>query len=261
MNIVDTDLTVEEHEKLSMIRAHSEENFDFILDNNYTGRVDEEHMEEIIRSLKVSFVNQRSICMRDFGKGLNLYGIHDLILCNPDLFSTFFLIDFEKDMIPDSNYLFSLLKPVYSEMCASKGLVEELMMDNFQDMLNSIEDSPIEGFEAATAWAFDDKEGTKETCKGREAEEHFEKVPVTVPGIMGWLTGMRHKTLCKADEEIIVHFDHDCLDRNAKHTVCYPVVGACGRELFLPVAHMKTPQAFQDIFIMAYCKSQAFDRH
>ena len=215
-------------------------------------------MEDIIRSLKVSFVNQRFLCTREV---LNLYEIHDLVMCNPHLSSRFFFIDFEKYMVPDSNYLFSSVKPVYSKTCTNKRSVEELMIHHFQDMLNSIEDLPIERFAAATAWAFDDEEGTKEPCKGKEADEHFEKAPVTIPGIIGWLTGMPLKTLGKADEEIIVYFDHDCLDRNVKQTVCYPVVGACGRELFLPVAHMKVPHAFHDVFIMAYCKSQAFDRH
>ena len=40
MNIMDAGLTAEEDEKLSMISVNLEENFDFILDNNYPRPMD-----------------------------------------------------------------------------------------------------------------------------------------------------------------------------------------------------------------------------
>ena len=74
---------------------------------------------------------------------------------------------------------------------------------------------------------------------------------------MGWLTGQKHKEAYGAKPTITVHFDHGCLERNPKHTVCYPLVGACGRDLTLPVAHMRTKEQFEEIFVTGFCMGQA----
>ena len=260
MNVKDTELTQEELEKLSLIRTNVKEHTDSIVDSNYTGRIDDDHIEEILRSVKVTFVNERALCMREFGKGLDLYGIQEVMRSNPDLLRKFFVKDLQENMLPDANYLFSLMRPAYSEAGTNRRSVEEAVMDNFQDMLMNVEDTSVEGFEAAVA-GYDVQTDATETCEKEESADVFEKAEVSIPGMVGWLTGMRHKTLDKDDHEISVTFDHDCMERNVNHTVCFPVVGACGRELTLPVAHMKTLQCFQDIFVMAFSKSQAFGRH
>lgn len=74
---------------------------------------------------------------------------------------------------------------------------------------------------------------------------------------MGWLTGQKHRQAYGEKPTITVHFDHECLKRNPKHTICYPLVGACGRDLTLPVAHMQTKEQFENIFVTGFCMGQA----
>ena len=76
----------------------------------------------------------------------------------------------------------------------------------------------------------------------------------TSAGVMGWLTGQKHKPI---DGELIrvnVKFDHDCLLRNPDHRLCFPVVGACAKEIMLPIAHMKTPEGCKELFMLAISK-------
>ena len=51
---------------------------------------------------------------------------------------------------------------------------------------------------------------------------------LTPAGVMGWLTGQKHKPISGEQISITVKFDHDCLIRNPKHQICFPVVGARG---------------------------------
>ena len=79
-------------------------------------------------------------------------------------------------------------------------------------------------------------------------KEVLETADLSVAGIMGWLTGQKHKQAHGNKPTITVHFDHEWHKRNPNHTVCYPLVGACGRDLTLPVAHMQTKEQFEEIF-------------
>ena len=66
-----------------------------------------------------------------------------------------------------------------------------------------------------------------------------EKTPDLSPsGISKWLTGQRHKSLNCEKVEITVDFDHECLNRDPDHKICFPIVGACGKNILLPVSHM-----------------------
>ena len=57
---------------------------------------------------------------------------------------------------------------------------------------------------------------------------------------------------------ITVKFDHDCVIRNPKHQICPPVVRACAKEVTFPIAHMKTQEAFNEVFMLALPKGQSF---
>ena len=50
-----------------------------IFEHGYTGVVDDDHMNEILRSLKVS----RSLYMKEFLTGMSTYGLAELILKVP----------------------------------------------------------------------------------------------------------------------------------------------------------------------------------
>ena len=258
LNIQDKDLTAEEHIILGNVREDCTKHLDFIVENGYSGQVTNDHVDEIISSIKVSFVSRRSLYMNEFKVGLNTYGLGDLISSHPDICNKLFLQDYHAETVPDGNYLITLLRPRYSPEATSKRSVEESLMDHMQDLLISFEDKKITGMSAPVAWRDDDDE-IVETCAtgNAETEEVLETADISVAGIMGWLTGQKHKEAYGGKPTITVHFDHGCLERNPKHTVCYPLVGACGRDLTLPVAHMRTKEQFEEIFVTGFCMGQA----
>ena len=62
--------------------------------------------------------------------------------------------------------------------------------------------------------------------------------------------------------EIIVHFDHECLNRILDHKICFRIVGVCGKNILLPVSHMiSSTEEFEWIFfLLTSCKGQVFSR-
>ena len=265
MNISSHDLTARENMRLEEIRGDCNKYTDLIFDNNYTGVIDEDHIEEIIRSLKVSFVTKRSLYMKEFMIGLNSYGLADIIRKYPEKCQPLFVNgDLKKGLMPDADYLFSALQPVYSEQGSSRKCIEEKMMDYFQDTLNAFEDERMTGHLSAVAWRdfkADDEDHEKEDeQKGQENPESFESASMNIPGVMGWLTGTQHKPINGEKLKVTVCFDHDCMQRNAKHTICFPQVSACARMITFPVAHMQSYEKFRELFVIAYCKGQAFGK-
>jgi hypothetical protein len=197
--------------------------------------------------------------------GLNCYGLADLIKKHPDKCQPLFVNGDLKDLTPDADYLFSVMVPIYSKEGSSKKCIEENMMDNFQDTLNAFEDENMTGQFAAIAWNDeqnddDDEDAKKEAKQWVQAKELFENPSLNIPGVMGWLTGLQHKPINGEKLKVTVNFDHDCLERNAKHTICFPVVSACARRITFPVAHMQDKDKFKEIFIIAYCKGQSFGK-
>ena len=59
---------------------------------------------------------------------------------------------------------------------------------------------------------------------------------------------------------IDVKFNHYCITDNSNHRICFPVVGACAKEIPFPVAHMKTADEFNEVFIIALSKRQSFGK-
>ena len=155
----------------------------------------------------------------------------------------------------DANYLFSSLHPEYAEEGSSRRNVEESTMDLLQDFLFHLEDDPnakCSGYAEAMASCED---------TGKEAAGSKEELllpDLTPAGVLGWLTGQKHKPISGEQISITVKFDHDCLVRNPKHQICFPVVRACAKEVTFPIAHMKTQEAFNEVFILALSKGQSF---
>ena len=71
-NIIDDDISHTEKETIERVKEDCKEYENFILDNNYTGLVRQANIDEIVRSLNVSFVSQRSIYMKECSKGLSI---------------------------------------------------------------------------------------------------------------------------------------------------------------------------------------------
>lgn len=124
-------------------------------------------------------------------------------------------------------------------------------MDSFQDLLFSLEDgNNIPSYEEAIVC----DESTESSA------DHYQVADTSVPGVLGWLTGQKHRPINGEKLVITVNFNHDCLQQNPEHKICFPVVSACAKEITLPVEHMKTPSTFKEVFMIALCKGQSFAR-
>ena len=124
------------------------------------------------------------------------------------------------------------------------------MMDFLQDLLFGLEDKP-DGYAETLVTCEDDSTSTADEVQD---EEQLIFHDCTAAGVMGWLTGRKHKPLNGEPLMITVKFNHDCMVDNPDYTICYPTVRGCSKEISLPVAHMKTPEAFNgDGFIYGGC--------
>ena len=94
-------------------------------------------------------------------QGLALYGIDELLKKAPGLCKYYFVRGLIQDNI-DANYLFSCMQPEYSEPGSSRRTLEEKVVDNFQDFLNSIEDTKVTGYSAPVAWNYKDEDEEKQ---------------------------------------------------------------------------------------------------
>ena len=212
----------------------------------------------------VSFVSRRSLFLKEFAKGLELFGLATAVKRNVDLCKKLFVNDTDANNV-DAHYVVSVMKPLYSPEGTSRRVTEEGVIDNFQDLLMQMEDENMTGYSEIMAWNQEDnlQDEDQHEAQQSEAEDtcspaQFHSAMLTPAGVLGWLTGQRHRPINGDELAITVMFDHDCLQRNPKHGICFPVVSACGRVVTLPVNHMATPEDFKSVFTLAYCKSQAF---
>ena len=255
----DNDITPGEKVNLDNIISDLINNRSTVIDHGYTGKIDQEHISDIRRSVIVSLVTKRQLYLSEFMKGLEMYGLAEMVKQHPEEFKQYFVIGQTQPV--DANFVFSLMKPRYSEEGSTWKEIEKNMMDMFQDFLNLSEDSDemVTGYSEAVSWNYLETDECPQPCYGGE-DEKFQLPEISVPGLLGWLTGQQHRPINGDPLNIFVNFDHDCLVRKPDHTICFPCVGACGRELTLPVSHLKDEENFKTIFITALSKEQSFTR-
>ena len=149
------------------------------------------------------------------------------------------------------------MQPMFSAPGSSRQLKEK-MMDNFQDLLMALDDGEISGYTSLSVWNDSKRLGDKDIAvDGESMTEKFE-VYLSFAGIMKWLTGQKHRQLNGEKVKIQAIFDHECLTRNPVHSLCLPLVGACGRVIAFPVSHMKDYESFKEVFLLGYSKRQEF---
>lgn len=263
---LDEHLTPSDIELIDQIKSDVSKHQDTIIDHGYTGIINEANSKSIMASIVVSLLSKRIICLKEFGRGMNLYGLTDIIRNYPQVTRSLFVRGQDNEV--DADYLVSLLKAELSEEGSNRRVVEEAMMDYFQDFLMGTEDERVTGYTEALVWASNkcgnnnesdgsvDDEGDEGSCVSMR--DGFITPDITPAGVLGWLTGAKHREISSADLSIMVKFDHDCLTRNPKHSLCFPVVGACGRTIIFPVMHMNTQESFKEVFLLGFSKSQAF---
>ena len=152
----------------------------------------------------------------------------------------------------DANYVVSCLIPCYSEV------VEEEILDHFQDLLISLEDERVMSYTEDLAWNNGDDWDSLLDAEDKDERGSCQAPDLTPGGILKWLTGQKHVPINGENIKIQVYFDHDCITANNMNTICFPVVGSCACDITLPVHHMKGDEEFKRVFLLAFCKSQAF---
>jgi len=83
---------------------------------------------------------------------------------------------------------------------------------------------------------------------------------LTVKGLLGWLTGQKHRPLYGPELKITVKFKHNCDLTFPGHIICFPIVSACIKELTIPTQNCKSYEEFKENFTTAYSNGQAFGR-
>lgn len=252
-------LTAADQSIINQIREDVTPHQEMIIEHGYTGNIDQEHVDDIVQSIIISIVTRQVVIMKEFMEGLHLYGLAKIVLSNPEVCKPLFVKAAGAQDQVDANYLFSLVQPMYSTPGSSRRQVEESIMDHLQDFLISLEDDQnITGYASPVTWNYEDQ---------KESDQHpiqplekFETPELKPSGIMGWLTGQKHRPLNGEELVIIASFDHDCFANNPNHKICFPNVRACAREITFPSAHMSTYEEFRHVFTIAYCKGQAFGR-
>ena len=71
--------------------------------------------------------------MKEFMIGLQSYDLDNLIKSHPETCRSLFVNVNLEYLIPDSDYLFSIMTPLYATESAAKWLIEEKVMDHLQD--------------------------------------------------------------------------------------------------------------------------------
>eukprot|EP00794_Sanderia_malayensis_P016405 gene16405-18042_t len=220
---IDKFLSEFDNRMFSTIRENVEQHGDLIIDHGYTGIIEDKKQDEIIATIKD----------------------------HPDLLKKLFVLQRDADKV-DSMYLASVLSPVFSSQDPAKLHKEEIVLDNLQDCIFNFEDNLVSGYSEPLAYKDEDPDAQT------ESEEKFHNAKLTPAGVLGWLTGQQQKPLNGESLQITVRFDHDCMERNPQHRVCFPVVKACSREIIIPVAHMLDKESFDKNFIIAFCKGNTF---
>ncbi|CAL8242069.1 unnamed protein product [Merluccius merluccius] len=225
---------------IERINGASNDNISDLVDDivtcGYTGIVSMEKRDIMIRTV-VLHSTMRVIPMLDqLRKGLQLYDLPKIIKTHQDLCLPLFVPG--EDDEADAAFLLESSRPVFSEIGSAKHQKEVNIMNFLQDYLQETEDSEQEG-----------PSNNSVTAEG-----------LTVGRIMQWMTGQRHRPVLpseKKDFVINMKFHHDC---DTQHTVCFPTVSACSRTVTFPSAHLKTYNEFKNIFTLAICHGQSFDR-
>ena len=248
LNSVTTDLT-----------SHT----DTVIEHGYTGCIDNSHMEEIVKSIVISIVTKRVVYLKEFLEGLNAYSLGSIIQTHPEACKALFIKDAQNDDEVDANFLFSTLHPAYSPKGSTRREIEESMMDFFQDFLFHMEDEPsgnVTGYAEAIASNDTDNLTTHTDAEVAQTNEQFQSADCSPAGVMGWLTGQKHKPINGEQIRITVKFNYDCTTDNPNHRICFPIVGACAKEITFPVAHMKTADEFSEVLMIALSKGQSFGK-
>ena len=200
-----------EHECFSQIKANPIEHSDFILENGYTGVINDENVDNILGAIMVSISSRRILYLNEILRGLELFGIKETLLENKTMLASLFINSF--DTAVNANYVFSLVEPSFSEEGSFRNSVEEKMFDHLQDFLIMMKDENISCVTESLAYDTDNETSTKES-----------EAKINPAGFLKWATGQNHKPLSIGNFNISVKFNHDCFTKNPLHKYVFQLL-------------------------------------
>ncbi|XP_051997737.1 uncharacterized protein LOC127654573 [Xyrauchen texanus] len=230
---------------------------DEIVSCGYTGLLKLDQKDSIIRAIVLHATMRLTPMLQQIRNGMKVYNLLDVIGKHQTLCSNLF-VPKEDDDRPDADYIMSILVPELSEKGSPRQARENAIINFLQDFLQDLE---ITG-----------QNEDQQMCEPLTQEEllsqegHWNQqthVSLSVPTVMQWLTGQRHKPLLpseRADFKINLRFEHHCNEKMPGHQICFPLVSACTNTITIPVEHMKTYKEFRDILTVAIRMGRDFGR-
>ena len=203
-------LTKHEKEMLEGIGNDPNEMQDTILEHGYTGPISTDHCEAITGTVILSIVSNRLLYLKEVKRGLDHYGFLSVLQNNADLCKEPFIIN--QDQV-DANYVLSLLCPQFSEKGTSKRAVEETVFDHLHDFILAAEDTTVTGYTEELPYDHDDTEDVAGGEHKQEGSPEIKSADISSPGVLGWLTGQRHRHLmeksCLSLSSLTTNVDKD----------------------------------------------------
>ncbi|XP_026141331.1 uncharacterized protein LOC113117120 isoform X2 [Carassius auratus] len=236
---------VDDAELYHLIKKVEEEETDLsawndqIINCGFTGAVKPENKEAIIRSIVLHATLRLVPLLKQIRKGLEVYNFVDILENHSGLCHQFFVPDVvdDDDDKADADFIMQNILPKMSEKGSVRETYETAIINFLQDFLQEIE-----------------------SC---EDNPDGDILPLTVPGVMQWLTGQGHKPLLMSELKefkISLHFDHECMQRMPEHKICFPVVSACARKITFPTVHMGDYSSFKSVMLQAIQFDNGFNR-
>ncbi|CAL8341899.1 unnamed protein product [Arctogadus glacialis] len=165
-----------------------------ILDCGYTGQINIDHKESILRAIVLHVTTKRTPMLQQMREGLEVYNLIKVMQIKPNECRNLFVVG-DDDKV-DSHYVLSHLAPEMSPHGSTKHVKESKILEYFQDFLIEIEDT--------------------------QPENEVEGETPSVPMVMQWMTGQAHRHLLVSERQkfkIAIVFDHNCLEHMPGHTM------------------------------------------
>ncbi|CAM4570023.1 unnamed protein product [Leuciscus chuanchicus] len=105
-----------------------------IMDCGYTGKIDMEHKENILRAIGLHVMTKRMPMLQQLREGLDIYGFSQVMQAKTEE---------SRDESVDSHYITSHLAPEMSERGCNKRHKETQILEHFQEFLHELEDDLI----------------------------------------------------------------------------------------------------------------------
>ena len=131
--------TASEKMIITSIRENPVDHKEYIMEHGYTGIIHANNFDDIVGTVTVSIMSRKQVFINEFGYGLELLRLLDMMKANPALVKPLFVIDPRNTEEVDANYFVAILKPECSGESTSRQSVEEGMLD----FLISLENNEI----------------------------------------------------------------------------------------------------------------------